>query len=103
MMLPGWTDACPASRVRTGPAIATAVTVVRIRIPAASAASPPAIAVVATEAISHGAMPTAITPSRSGPAATTRDSACSTVTAAASAPASGRQVPARRRSAPGRW
>ena len=73
--------------------------------PAATAASPPAIAVVATEAISHGARPTVSTPSRSGPAGTMRAaaqaSAGSTVTPMASAASSGRQAAAARRSAAG--
>ncbi len=100
-MLPGDTPAWPASRVRIGPARATTATVEPISTPAETAAAPPAIAVVATEAISHGASPTTITPSRSDPAATSREtaqeSAGSTVMPTASAASSERQACARRR------
>ena len=80
-----------------GPARATAATVEPISTPAASAASPPAIAVVATEAISQGARPTTRTPSRSGPAATIREAAQeragSTVIPTMSTASSERQAP----------
>ena len=105
MMPPGDTPACPASRVRIGPARATAAIVDPISTPAETAASPPAIAVVATEAISHGASPTTSTPSRSDPAPTIRDtaqeSAGSTVIPTTSATTSERQAVTRRRSAAG--
>ena len=104
-MSAGWTPACPASSVRIGPAAKIAMTVEPISTPAARAASPPAMAVVATEAISHGASPAVMTPSRSGPAGTTRetahDSAGSTLIPTARAASSGRQAAARRRSAAG--
>ncbi len=73
MMLAGSTLACPASRLRIGPARAIVARVEPIRIPAERAASPPAVAVVATEAISHGANPATMIPSRSEPAATSLD------------------------------
>ena len=105
MMWPGWTEAWPASSVRIGPATATAVTVEPMSTPADRAASPPAMAVVATEAISHGARPTIMTPSRSDPDATIRetaqDNAGSTVIPAASAASRDRHVVVRRRSAAG--
>src|ERR1700728_3244568 len=72
---PGCTCAWPTSRERIGPATATVATVEPTRTPAESAASPPAMAVVATDAISHGARPTVSTPLRSDPAARTRDAA----------------------------
>jgi hypothetical protein len=85
----GWTDAWPASRGRIGPAAATVITVEPMSIPADRAASPAAMGVVATEAISHGARPMVMMPSRSDPAATTwetaQDSAGSTVIPAARA------------------
>ncbi len=105
MMLAGEMPARPASRVRIGPARATAATVEPIRTPAETAASPAAIAVVATEAISHGASPTTRTPSRSDPAATiletAQERAGSTVIPTMSAMRSERQAPSRRRSAAG--
>ena len=72
-----------ASAARIGPARRTVNTVEPNRRPPASATSPPAMAVVAMEAISHGARPMAVTPSRRGPAvtrwATDHDSAGKTV------------------------
>ena len=56
-----------------GPANATVARVEPMRTPVENAGSPSAIAVVATEAISQGASPATITPSRSEPAATNRD------------------------------
>ena len=95
----------PASRVRIGAASTTVARVEPISTPAATAASPPARAVVATDAISHGARPVTSTPSRSGPACTRRatahDSAGSTVTPTRTAAATCRQAAARRRSACG--
>jgi hypothetical protein len=60
---------------RIGPARLTVAAVEPIRTPAETAASPPAMAVVATEAISQGASPAAITPSRRDPADTSREAA----------------------------
>jgi hypothetical protein len=98
-----WAD--PASRRRIGAASSTVARVEPISTPAATAASPPARAVVATEAISHGASPATSTPSRSGPAgtrcATAQDSAGSTVTPTATATRTCRQARARRPSAAG--
>jgi len=105
MISPGRTLACPAASRRIGPAKQTVATVEPMSTPADRAASPPAIVVVATEAISHGARPTVSTPSRSGPAATSKDtaqdSAGSTVTPTASAASSERHTRRRRRSAAG--
>jgi len=81
--------AAPASSDRIGPARTTVARVEPMSTPAATAASPAASAVVATEAISHGARPTVSTPSRSGPGATRRaaaqDRAGRTVTPTATA------------------
>ena len=105
MTPPGEKPAWPASSARIGPAIATATTVEPISAPAAMAASPRAIAVVATDAISHGARPTVSTPFRSGPAgtmcATAHDKAGSTVAPMASATSRRCQALAARRSAAG--
>ncbi len=102
---PGEKPACPASRVRTGPARTTEARVEPISTPAATAASPAARLVVATDAISHGARPVTSTPSRSGPAgtrrATAQESAGSTVTPMRTATAMCRHAWARRRSACG--
>ena len=109
MMPPGDTPARPASRVRIGPARATAATVEPISTPAATAASPPAIAVVATEAISHGARPTTSTPSRSDPAGTSRETAQESAgqhgdpDERARPAASARRSPRRRERGAGRW
>ena len=84
--------ALATKRVRIGAASSTVASVEPISTPAATAASPPARAVVATEAISHGARPVTRTPSRSGPAGTSQDTAHdragSTVTPRATARAS---------------
>src|SRR6185437_8433717 len=76
-----------------------------ISTPAATAASPTARAVVATDAISHGARPVTRTPSRSGPAgtryATAQDRAGSTVTPARTAARMRGHAAAARRSARG--
>jgi len=105
MTPPGEKLAWPASIVRIGAARTTVARVEPTSTPAATAASPPASAVVATEAISHGARPVTRTPSRSGPAgtrcATAQDSAGSTVIPVRTATATRRQDRARRRSAAG--
>ena len=76
-----------------------------MRTPADKAASPLAMAVVATEAISHGASPTHITPSRSDPALTIRetshDSAGRTVAPTIRVMSRGRHDAAARRRAAG--
>jgi hypothetical protein len=101
----GEKPACPASRVRIGAARTTVARVEPISTPAATAASPPARAVVATDAISHGARPATSTPSRSGPAgtrcATAQDRAGSTVTPVSTAARMRRHAAASRRSARG--
>ena len=78
-----------ASAARIGPARATVSRVEPSRRPPASATSPPAMAVVAMEAISQGAKPMAATPSRRCPAVTRwaadHDSAGKTVMPAISA------------------
>lgn len=85
--------------------MATVTSVEPTRTPADSAASPLAMAVVATDAISQGASPMAITPSRSDPAATMReaahDSAGRTVAPATRATTSGCQAADARRRASG--
>jgi hypothetical protein len=95
----------PASSRRIGPARTTVVSVEPISTPADSAASPPAIAVVATEAISHGASPTVSSPSRTGPGgvrcATAHDSRGSTVVPASRATTKDRHEAAIRPSAVG--
>ncbi len=107
MMSAGRTPAPPdpAKSRKTGPATSTVVTVDPMSTPADSAASPSAIAVVATDAISQGASPTVSSPSRSAPdgtiCATAHDNAGSTVTPTSRAAASDRHATAIRPSAAG--
>jgi hypothetical protein len=90
-----------ASNARIGPARATVSTVEPMSTPPESATSPPAMAVVAMEAISHGANPMVVTPSRKWPAttrwATSHDSAGNTVMPAIAATVSGCQAAGSRR------
>jgi putative hydrolases of HD superfamily len=106
-MMPAGSTAAPetASSRKAGPATSTVVTVDPMSTPAASAASPPAMAVVATDAISQGASPIVASPSRSGPGgaicATAHDSAGNTVIPASNAAASDRHATTTRFSAAG--